>query len=433
MPKTHRGFGNLARTRRRRRTVRRTLYGNAVTQGRGIYCDGWYDAAASHASWQNFCAQMICGMVCCAFCACVGFGGVHHHKSVEPCFGIMPPACTFAPHMHAQMVTASGEWWQCHECCKSPEVMQERIAMLPEITMPYFRTVIGTPPPFLQSLALVDVSIDLAYKYHGFFSGQLSRKSIFDGPLVMLSQDTTLDPSVVLLPLQRILHANAQHNWLYHTYLSMLERSNNVLQTFPVAPLQSVARFMGQVQDRAPMAEEMLMAHQGKQGLGIIVDADVNVLAKPYSVFKVGNVVNRHHGTNIPAYVQVDGSPVLSGDDSLSIEMALFPYLFPKGAGYLRSTMHLGQYLKWRMTCLFSIFTMCKIYPLMMHQSKQLENVAKNVLEVHLEAEIYKYKKNTLMLVKKKFMRISSSTNYLITCLAHLPGIRDICKIWSTW
>ncbi len=53
--------------------------------------------------------------------------------------------------------------------------------------------------------------------------------------------------------------------------------------------------------------------------------------------------------------------------DSLFLEMALFPFLFPRGHGVYNGKSHFNEYLKYRMNALFSPFTLYKPYLLYMY------------------------------------------------------------------
>jgi hypothetical protein len=53
--------------------------------------------------------------------------------------------------------------------------------------------------------------------------------------------------------------------------------------------------------------------------------------------------------------------------DSLFLEMALFPFLFPHGHGDYNGKTHFNEYLKYRMNALLSPFTLYKPYLLYMY------------------------------------------------------------------
>jgi hypothetical protein len=53
--------------------------------------------------------------------------------------------------------------------------------------------------------------------------------------------------------------------------------------------------------------------------------------------------------------------------DNLSLEMAMFPFLFPHGHGVYDGKTHFNEYLKYKMSALFSPFTLYKPYLLYMY------------------------------------------------------------------
>jgi hypothetical protein len=66
-----------------------------------------------------------------------------------------------------------------------------------------------------------------------------------------------------------------------------------------------------------------------------------------------------------------------------TLEMVLFPFLFPKGRGFFLPGRHgfrtLTSYLRHRMHQMFSGFTLYKVFLLLMYQIQQCDRMARKV------------------------------------------------------
>jgi hypothetical protein len=78
----------------------------------------------------------------------------------------------------------------------------------------------------------------------------------------------------------------------------------------------------------------------------------------------------------------------------LSLETALFPFLFPFGQNAFNGSIGLCNYLKFRMQSMFSVFTLHKLYPLMMYQLRQATVLSNSFKQSQLERSVFKYKKD---------------------------------------
>ena len=81
---------------------------------------------------------------------------------------------------------------------------------------------------------------------------------------------------------------------------------------------------------------------------------------------------------------------------AISCEAAMFPFLFPQGTGWFdkaSTTDTFVTYLRYRMSCLFSCYTLYKPYLLLMYQLRQAVVSANSLSQVALERDIVKYKR----------------------------------------
>ena len=120
--------------------------------------------------------------------------------------------------------------------------------------------------------------------------------------------------------------------------------------------------------------------------------ASVNVLPARRSghTTTCGVLRPRDHPTlSRPLTICNDGSGVTP--EATSLEQALFPYLFPHGTGAWDGGMQLTHYLRMRMTALFSPFTLCKSYLLLMYHLRQSHMLAGAASEQVLQRDMDNY------------------------------------------
>lgn len=380
----------LDNNRRNRRTASRQRAALVRMSRRNIACSSWPSMDSEHVTWQQRCTMLLAGLVVCAFCGCVGFGGVHDfEQKPRPVNMNNPPAIATSFHLHDRMVDADGRWWCCKHCANDATL--SRCSLLPTHTSVYQRQILSIPSVWLQSLSLVDVCMDVNQKYHAFASGSVSRKSAIDAPITILSHVQPEQIQTVVDRVSDLLAFSIQHNPLYQSYLCMYEVPGKIL-SFPVVTSDALARFLSQIQQRSPLYTSSQDVEYPSSRLCILSDVEAYEKLPSASTFKVGHLHCRHMDQRIPFIIQSDSLPVLYNERGVTMEAAVFPYLFPHGQRFWTGQTKLGQYLKWRMSCMFTTFTLCTVYPLLMYQLRQLDTMTSSTRLVQLESEIFKYK-----------------------------------------
>ncbi|DBA91865.1 TPA: hypothetical protein ACH3X1_015999 [Trebouxia sp. C0004] len=86
--------------------------------------------------------------------------------------------------------------------------------------------------------------------------------------------------------------------------------------------------------------------------------------------------------------------PMSDTPDACTLEQALFPYLFVFAQGAWDGGMNLCNYLRMRMSQLFSPFTLCKNYLLLMYHVRQTHRLVTDCAEATLQRYITKYKRD---------------------------------------
>ena len=88
------------------------------------------------------------------------------------------------------------------------------------------------------------------------------------------------------------------------------------------------------------------------------------------------------------------GEVTFANAPDLSLEMALFPFLFPHGIGALDGKTTLTKYLKFRMRQAFSVFTLYKPYLLLMYQIHVAVLLATHTSSFGLSRGMAEFKRN---------------------------------------
>lgn len=338
---------NLRATRRARRLARTDRAANARNQQRQITCGAWPNIAAAHSAWAATCAAFITGIVCCAFCCCVALGGAHSFTTIPAPDGQQPPAVWQAAHMHDFMHDGNGHWHACPVCAAENSV---REAWLVTLTPAYVRDLLSIPCAETQLLSLIDVRTDLQQKYMGFHEGELFRASLFDAPLVHLSDSMHVSPPSWPAAMVRVLVHNLLHNPLYHTYKAMCELTG-AASVYPVLPYEAVGNVLRQVQHRGHLYSVAQAHHLQASNIGLAVDADPRPPASRHTPYVVANLHRRHDNGVEQLLVASDGLGYMGNDNAVTAEAALFPFLFPLARGMYRGVARLTAYVKYRMSC----------------------------------------------------------------------------------
>jgi hypothetical protein len=76
----------------------------------------------------------------------------------------------------------------------------------------------------------------------------------------------------------------------------------------------------------------------------------------------------------------------------MSLEKTLFPFLFPHGCGAYDGIGGLLPYLKYRMSTLFSIFTLYPPYLFLVYQMQQAIQLLNGIKHLCLERDVQRLK-----------------------------------------
>jgi hypothetical protein len=346
---------------------------------------------------------MFTAFTVCAMCGVVHLGGDDTYKmSTMAPLGSAPHIAPYAVSNMFLMdhcVAPNGRWYVC-PCCRASATTQAlRAHFLPQHSVSYATALLASCPMKTMLLSIADVGVAMTRRLTGFAHGS-TVPSVFDGALVAWG----FTPTVLDVPgnLLDLLALNMVTNPLYHAFKCMLEQESPSFPV-PILPQSTVEAIVtrhrarglvnGMQQEMLPFVLSTFVTHDPQ----FLLPANDNIQLNKY-ILHTGNLVRRTGGGSVPLHTLLTGdnlAAVVLGSTSHhtpSVEQALFPFLFPHGRGHHTNAMRFCDYLRFRCSQLFSLFTLFKPYLLMMFQLRQAYLLASATPRAFLERDLVQYK-----------------------------------------
>ncbi len=113
------------------------------------------------------------------------------------------------------------------------------------------------------------------------------------------------------------------------------------------------------------------------------------------TIFKAGSMVERETDAAVTLMTHGNGLPAAQSPSDLSLEMAMFAVLFVHGRGAFTAESFRGsfaEYLRYRMNCSFSPFTLHKPYLMLCYLIRQCDMLQRSCGERALEKDMHTYR-----------------------------------------
>ena len=288
------------------------------------------------------------------------------------------------------------------------------------MSIEYLRAMLSVHPLHTQMTSVMDVSVNLRDRVDGYAHGDLrSDNVLLANPLVARGQ----------LPSERQhgegIPAEVQ------SLLAQLKQSSPVVQRFqtlaekpvpghglPLLPPESIQAITEDAARRDFTGLGFMTNNVMDRVLSLVATVDANPNTAQPSVpptsFRVGSVTCRDSGQDVDVLTDSCGLPVKArcgsgrgrdgdsssddedeGDDSvlqLTVELAVFAVLFPHARGAFAAGCF-NDYLRYRMFCGFSPFTLYKPYLMVMFLLRQCNLLHSQCGEEVLERDMRAYRK----------------------------------------
>jgi hypothetical protein len=207
-----------------------------------------------------------------------------------------------------------------------------------------------------------------------------------------------------------LLHINLESNPLLREHLTVLE-TPHCRYGIPVLTSAAIESIVSNNRSRGPlqttMENDVLSSYMSTLSLPYFNSVSQNKLVTKQFIFEVGSVtlreiyaVKRLSVTIEGEHAKIDGRP-----SALTLETALFPFIFPFGKGGFASPGTLADYLQRRMKALFTSFTLYPPYLLLMYQLCKAVVLLNSIRFVAFDREVHRYVKKHPQASKEECIR----------------------------
>ena len=378
--------------------------------------------------WDEADSALIPGLMCCGFCGATAFGG---QTPSAAGFSTVPasPGLPLPPHafcngpMQRHMIVEGkagqpAEWRACGACKADPTKRKKyQVQMSPQ----FMKAVVSSYPLDVQMTSVMDVSVNLRDRVNGYAHGDIrSDNVLLSNPLVARGQ----------LPPERQPGEGIPEE--VQSLLVQLKQSSPLVQKFktlaekpvpghglPLLPPESIQAITENAALRDPTGLGFMADNIMDKVFSMVAAVDANPDTSQPSVpptgFRVGSVTYRDSGQDVDVLTDCCGLPIkaqpagwragdgdsCSGDDDeepdagvlqLTVELAVFAALFPHARGAFAAG-RFNDYLRYRMSCAFSPFTLYKPYLMVMFLLRQCNLLHGQCGEEVLERDMRAYRK----------------------------------------
>ena len=233
------------------------------------------------------------------------------------------------------------------------------------------------PPGGSLQLAVLRCGVRFAQRCSGYLhmlsAADRERPALLRGPLVAWDEAAlaNADPEELAAAFNKLIEYLRSSNPIVQRYQTLAERNWGVDSEaaapdagVPVVGAACVRDGLQEQQARDPRADAL---DDGRNTLTALMDWEGQHEAGDHShtMFKLGDVQQRSDGVVLDVFGDAQGH---SATARLSADAALFPFLHPGGLGAFRPGDSISTLLRQRVQQLFSPFTLCKEYLLVMFQ-----------------------------------------------------------------
>jgi len=330
-----------------------------------------------------------------------------------------------AAHRRSEALRAAVDavpcWNVCSHCFKSSATRKVRQSYLVQFTREYAETLHRVSfSPNLHRLSVVDVRPQVQRLYQGVGRGVMVPGSLTSGILVSWNPDAAaLSGDSDAPALQWLMDEMvARDSPVLRKYMCLFELPNSGGPGIVVLPHGAISSIVRRVRARdmrvgVPSVEQLMETEEAEvtaeaeaarrrdlmtlDGAGLTIEHSVPAFTAHTKLFTCGTAVLRPGPWLSPdaqRTVQIQTSSDGVGSE-LSLELAMFTYLFMDGVGFYDNRradgappLSLVEYLKMRMQGMFTPFTMTGSYVLFTYQLRQAHLLIQSTAETTLAVEL---------------------------------------------
>ncbi len=229
-------------------------------------------------------------------------------------------------------------------------------------SMDYMKQILANNPLDLQLFSFIDISIKIEQRNYGFMHGKIQLFGLLGNPLFYCNSkfQPTSTSKDVNLAFKDLLHQNLSSNPLIQKYITNIEKPNPTHGLYVLSSSIVEKIFTKTSTSERPFSS--MDVEPFIQNLSLPFDMCLGILHNFDDAFEIGKLTMHNNDNPFKTkrlLIQEDDmctNPTLN----MSLENALFPFLFPHGCGAYDGIGDLLFYLKQKMSTLFFVFT---LYP----------------------------------------------------------------------
>lgn len=299
----------------------------------------------------------------------------------------VPPAMLANPLL-INMARPPGDAWWCCQACNLNQERREYQRMHVQVPVStaspedgdawlqdiaewrqLLQLLLDLPPGVALQLGVVLCGVRFAQRICGFLhmlsAADVERPPLMRGPLIVWHEAADADVDQLASALQRLIDHLEKTHPAVQRFLTMAERHwSPQAAGLPMLPSSALDGTVHRQRTRDPRS------HAAPYSLTAALDCEEQDNPEE----RTTNVTMFHLGSAVPRTAITTEIDVLtdhrgiSPATRLSVDTALLPYLHPRGLGGYRRRDSLSDVLRQRIQQLFSPFTLCKEYLLVMFQ-----------------------------------------------------------------
>ena len=265
---------------------------------------------------------MIPGMYVCAFCGASAFGGqpksAAGFRSAPATTDLgMPPAAfcnlPLESHMIEQQADGTQRWLQC-KACQTEKMRKQRMRRLVEMSPQYQEALLSAHPMEVQTLSLMDVSVNVKERVYGHACGEVRSDSVLlSAPLIARGEMPNLQDRASE-QVQQLLATLKETSPLVKQCLTLAEKPVRQ-HGLALLPPESIADITEAVKARDPEYTGGLEHRAMETVFSLVATADAypEVPLQPPLSFCVGKVQLRKGTRDIDVVTDSSGLPLRPG------------------------------------------------------------------------------------------------------------------------
>ena len=335
--------------------------------------------------WTDICSNYFLRPTFCAFCGIFKLGSPNElteFKKVPP-VGVAPPYAVANTFLARFTVSSDGQWNCCNSCSSNRKPNTPyAVYMSPS----YQRSLLRCTAFQQQFLSVLDCRLDIANRYHGFAHGQYISESLLEHPLIAWNDVTKRIENRAFLTqtLEPVLQVLMQNNSIVQRYLTVLEVPS-IAHGFPMLPSSSVAGVISRPVAQSPI--QSMYTDPMKSLMSTVTAMSVTPTSQHTKTTSCGTLRLRDHRTLSRPLVMHCRPP----SENCSLEQGLFPYLFPFNTAAWDGLVSICAYMRLHCSQLFSPFTLCQNYLLLMYHIRQAHVLSNNCSSTMLQRDMHRY------------------------------------------